>query len=251
MHYVNTDKRMDEWVPESRVKIIGGVKAESSTSAVPIEGTPAATSHTNGTKKRKRSTSIDGGHSHDSRKAHTAQLVPSEIGGAPVPDDDPKTLKMSEEEYDMEHHKQITARRNFDKVIFGKWAIRTWYFSPYPLMENELESEASSTPGPGSSVPPFVGQQLPATTGAHAARAFPPSTGPRLPKASVRSHGRTLDILAGGLGRERAHGPDGKESESVLWVCDRCFKYMTEGAVWEGHCVRAIKIIYVSLYANM
>ncbi|EKM60584.1 uncharacterized protein PHACADRAFT_82828 [Phanerochaete carnosa HHB-10118-sp] len=71
---------------------------------------------------------------------------------------------MSEEEYDLEHHKQITARRNFDKVIFGKWSIRTWYFSPYPLMESEVESEAA------------------------------------------------------------------------LWVCDRCFKYMTEGAVWEGHC---------------
>ena len=222
---------MDEWIPESRARVPEGVKVEPSTSAISTEGRLNAPSHPNGTKKRKRSSSIDGSHNHDSRKAYTAQLVPSEIGGAPVPDDDPKTLKMSEEEYDLERHKQITARRNFDKVIFSKWSIRTWYFSPYPLMENELESEASSTPGPSSTVPPIP------TTGPHTPRTLSLNTVSRGPRASTRLHGRTSDLLAGGLARERTHGPDGKETESMLWVCDRCFKYMTEGAVWEGHSV--------------
>ena len=130
VHYLNTDKRMDEWMPESCVRIPEGVKPEPGSTVVLPRGASAATSHVNGTKKRKRSMSIDVvSRSHEHRRAHAAQLVPSEIGGAPVPDDDPRTLKMSEEEYDMEHHKRITARRNFEKVIFGKWSIRTWYYS--------------------------------------------------------------------------------------------------------------------------
>ena len=36
---------------------------------------------------------------------------------------------MTEEEYDIQQHKQITAKRNFDKVNFGQWQIKTWYVS--------------------------------------------------------------------------------------------------------------------------
>lgn len=35
-------------------------------------------------------------------------------------------LLMTEEEFDIKHHKQITAQRNFDKVNFGQWRIKTW-----------------------------------------------------------------------------------------------------------------------------
>ena len=37
---------------------------------------------------------------------------------------------MTEEEFDIQHHKQITARRNFDKVNFGHWQIKTWCVPP-------------------------------------------------------------------------------------------------------------------------
>lgn len=33
---------------------------------------------------------------------------------------------MTEEDFDIEHHKKITAQRNFDKVYFGDWEIKTW-----------------------------------------------------------------------------------------------------------------------------
>lgn len=180
VHYVNTDKRMDEWVPEHLVRSLQGQKQEPSGTSTSTAEASRAISHVNGTKKRKRSSSVET--SHDTKRVlNVPQLVPSEIGGVPA-DDDPRTLKMSEEEYDLEHHKQLTARRNFDKVIFGRWSIRTWYFSPYPLMENELESEASSTPGPSSSVgPAFSSAGLASGTGAHAPRALPPSMGHRLP----------------------------------------------------------------------
>ncbi len=36
---------------------------------------------------------------------------------------------MTEEDFDFEHHQQITAQRNFDKVNFGHWQIKTWYVS--------------------------------------------------------------------------------------------------------------------------
>lgn len=204
VHYSGTDKRLDEWVPESTVSARNGHGSS--------EGKSGANGAT--TKKRKRSKSTDGA-------VASTSAVPSP-GGADGAND-AKTLRMmSEEEYDIEHHKQITARRNFDRVTFGRWSIKTWYFSPYPLLENELDTDAGTPPLGGASV---------------SGRGGPSATiGPRLPKVSVRSHGRTSDLFAGGLGRHYVQ-KDREGRESVLWVCDRCFKYMSEGAVWEGHCV--------------
>ncbi|KAI0344184.1 acyl-CoA N-acyltransferase [Trametopsis cervina] len=187
VHYANTDKRLDEWVPESTVRVTS------------VKG-PAAKAHTqtNGAaKKRKRSSSPG---------------LPDENGKGVT-----KEIKMSEEEYDIEHHKQITARRNFDKVNFGKWQIKTWYFSPYPLIETEGEEQI-----PASSA--HVG-----ASGSHGVT----SASARIPgvsKSTVRSHGRTSDLLAGGLGRSHGIG-----ERAVLWVCDKCFKYMAEGLSWELH----------------
>ena len=39
-----------------------------------------------------------------------------------------------------------------------------------------------------------------------------------------------MDLFAGAVNRENAGG--------VLWVCDRCFKYMADGTSWEVHMVR-------------
>jgi histone acetyltransferase MYST1 len=95
VHYVNQDKRMDEWIPE-------------------VDFMPSATD-THHSRKRKRSSQ------HDSDE------------GSPTPDEFSaeengveRTMVVSEEDYDFEHHKQITAQRNFDKVQFGDWLIRTW-----------------------------------------------------------------------------------------------------------------------------
>lgn len=40
-----------------------------------------------------------------------------------------------------------------------------------------------------------------------------------------------MNLFAGAVNRESAGG--------VLWVCDRCFKYMTDGTSWEVHMVRS------------
>lgn len=41
-----------------------------------------------------------------------------------------------------------------------------------------------------------------------------------------------MDLFAGAVNRENASG--------ILWVCDRCFKYMTDGTSWEVHMVRPV-----------
>ncbi|KAJ7621150.1 acyl-CoA N-acyltransferase [Roridomyces roridus] len=174
VHYVNQDKRMDEWVNEEHFM-------------------PSVTdSHS-----RKRRRSQDG----------------SEEGSpAPSPPEEPTTVEMTEEDYDMEHHKKITAQRNFEKVHFGEWMIRTWYFSPYPLMENE-EAEAALLNGHSNG------------NGGNTSAASP---APKVPgrHPTIRSHARVLDLLAGGLTRAE---------KTTLYVCQFCFKYMTDPGLYEAH----------------
>lgn len=82
------------------------------------------------------------------------------------------------------------------------------YFSPYPLTDAEEEIPVTSTSS--TSQPKIPGVQ----------------------KTTARSHGRTSDLLAGGLGRAHA-GPE----KAMLWVCQQCFKYMADGASYDLHVV--------------
>ena len=105
--------------------------------------------------------------------------------------------------------------------VYARLLIGSWfrYFSPYPLTETEINEHASgSTPGP---------------THSHVGSSISAGRIPGVARASLRSHGRTSDLLAGGLGRN--HGAAGEKS--TLWVCDKCFKYMAEGQSWELHVV--------------
>ncbi|KAJ6551514.1 acyl-CoA N-acyltransferase [Mycena capillaripes] len=192
VHYVNRDKRMDEWIPES-------------------EFMPSATdSHPS--RKRKR-TSQDGS---DDGSTPDGELSATENGVE-------RTMEVSEEDYDFEHHKQITAQRNFDKVHFGDWLIRTWYFSPYPLMENEEATELAVSASNALNGHP----NAPNGTSSSAPSPAPKIPGVRHPTA--RSHARVLDLLAGGLHRSE---------KTMLWVCEFCFKYMADAVLYEMHRLR-------------
>lgn len=117
MHYANADKRLDEWVPETIVRPSPQSHTDSHTT-LPTEPSNSSASHSNGhaPKKRKRSLSVEVLEGADGTEGSASAVV-----------------KMSEEEYDIEHHKQITAKRNFDKVNFGKWQIKTWYVGFIPV----------------------------------------------------------------------------------------------------------------------
>ncbi|TBU30796.1 acyl-CoA N-acyltransferase [Dichomitus squalens] len=198
VHYVDKDKRLDEWVAERDVRPAGGHEADNMS---------------NGTTRKRKRDSVDGAGSSSLRSSPSRPPRDQDAGsGSAQPEDEDASKAnasvITEEEYDIEHHKQITAKRNFDKVIFGRWQIKTWYFSPYPLTESETEETVT----PSSHTPSAVGRI------------------PGVSRSSIRSHGRTSDLLAGGLGRSHGTGQN-----STLWVCDRCFKYMAEGLSWEVH----------------
>ncbi|KAJ7678282.1 acyl-CoA N-acyltransferase [Mycena polygramma] len=190
VHYVNRDKRMDEWIPEVDFMLSATDSSQS--------------------RKRKR-TSQDG-----SDDGSTPELSAEENGVE-------RTMVVSEEDYDFEHHKQINAQRNFDKVHFGDWQIRTWYFSPYPLMENE-ETEALAV---GSSNALNGHPNANNGAGSSAPSPIPKIMGVRNP--TTRSHARVIDLLAGGLIRSE---------KAMLWVCEYCFKYMADATLYEMHRLR-------------
>ncbi|CCM03718.1 uncharacterized protein FIBRA_05864 [Fibroporia radiculosa] len=195
VHYVNSDKRLDEWISQDAVRPSGSHEAGMASNG--------------STRKRKRS-SVDG----ETSAGVASPIHLGALAGALGPGtSNPQPI--TEEEYDIQHHKQITAKRNFDKVVFGRWEIKTWYFSPYPLTETETEDQLAtpSSHGPSSS-----------------------SRIQGVSRSSFRSHGRTSDLLAGGLGRNNGTG-----EKAMLWVCDKCFKYMAEGLSWELHVKKCIR----------
>ena len=116
VHYVQTDKRLDEWVAERDVRPAGGHEAEGTTS--------------NGSARKRKRRSTDGQNIQRGSPGQSRDGEPSGSAGAEEDADEDgaraNASVITEEEYDIEHHKQITAKRNFDKVNFGKWQIRTW-----------------------------------------------------------------------------------------------------------------------------
>ena len=111
MHYADTDKRLDEWIPESIIRLL------PSNANTPKASTPDASSTS---RKRKRPSVERDSALPEGSRASSELRVDGGEGGA-------TSVAITEEEYDIEHHKQITAKRNFDKVIFGRWQIKTWY----------------------------------------------------------------------------------------------------------------------------
>ena len=101
---------MDEWIPEN------GLRAASTESNVP-NGTPAETTtkRTAGTKRKRGHQSVSPSPEEPEEDTRTVGALQEEA-----------TITISEEDYDFEQHKRITAQRNFDKVHFGEWKIKTW-----------------------------------------------------------------------------------------------------------------------------
>jgi histone acetyltransferase HTATIP/histone acetyltransferase MYST1 len=237
VHYLNTDKRLDEWVSEELIRRTTEHEVKTAT-------TGPSSSTTNGiqTRKRKRGSDVAQPAPTTRRVADAANAQPDTAreegssNGAEIQPIQPREL--TEEEYDIQQHRKLFSKRNFDKVVFGQWQIKTWcvlayvllslsqpcssgalrYFSPYPVTESESNDATSSAAPRGPPTPAGPGQKVVGVS-----------------RASIRAHGRTSDLLAGGLNRSHS-----RLEHSVLWVCDRCFKYMTDGTLWEVHTVRAI-----------
>jgi len=98
VHYIDQDKRLDEWVDETDCKPVD----KDTEKNVPTS------------RKRKRRTL------EPSRPSLCdIQLAPDR--------------ELSAEDLDIKQHKQITAQRNFETVHFGNYQIKTWYVCSCPL----------------------------------------------------------------------------------------------------------------------
>lgn len=155
VHYLNTDKRMDEWVPLENCRKITPAPVLP---AAPVENGSMHTTDVDATepKKRKRGRPPTRGRRGlgtlppPSRlQMHPPETLPDASGSKGVSTfsgegsagvcevgiasgdsmgakNGTTEIMMTEEDYDIQHHKQITAQRNFDKVHFGEWQVKTW-----------------------------------------------------------------------------------------------------------------------------
>jgi len=111
VHYIHADKRMDEWIPDGHFRPSderGDINSRSPTRKRKRKGdTPGVSRPGTQSPAREQSAGISGV-LEGNGSIGTEEIV------------------MTEEDFDIQHHKQITAQRNFDKVHFGEWQIKTW-----------------------------------------------------------------------------------------------------------------------------
>jgi hypothetical protein len=123
VHYLNTDKRLDEWVSEELIRPATEHEARAA-----IMGPSSST--TNGIQTRKRKRGSDAPQpSPTTRRASNATKTQQDTteetsNGAEIQPAQPREL--TEEEYDIQQHRKLFSKRNFDKVVFGQWQIKTW-----------------------------------------------------------------------------------------------------------------------------
>ena len=124
VHYLNTDKRLDEWVSEQLIR--PATEHEARTTAM-----GPSTSTTNGVQTRKRKRGPDAAQpSSTARRVSNAANNQPEAStegtsnGVGIQPTQPREL--TEEEYDIQQHRKLFSKRNFDKVVFGQWQIKTW-----------------------------------------------------------------------------------------------------------------------------
>lgn len=126
VHYLNTDKRLDEWVSEELIRPATEHEARTT-----VMGPSPSTTNGIQTRKRKRGSDAAQPSPTTRRVSNAANTQPDtstagEVSnGAGTQPNQPREL--TEEEYDIQQHRKLFSKRNFDKVVFGQWQIKTWY----------------------------------------------------------------------------------------------------------------------------
>ncbi|KDN51413.1 acyl-CoA N-acyltransferase [Tilletiaria anomala UBC 951] len=184
VHLEGTDKRLDRWIDESAIHSRDGkskVEAtqkgsdatEVATETVGQHGGPISSKTVSATALGKRK-----------RQDHLNGALPSR-DSTPVP----HAVRES-------HAHPSSNVRNIDRVFFGSFDIKTWYYSPYPLEEHDHDAHGAIHQSAVSS----------STTGAQAGTEDKARFS-YLPAKTLRS----------------------------LWVCEGCFKYMRTFAGYKAH----------------
>ena len=139
VHYLNTDKRLDEWVSEELIRPATEHEARA-TAMGPSSST------TNGIQTRKRKRGNDAAQpSSTVRRVSNAANTKPETTTEETPNGavtQPAQLReLTEEEYDIQQHRKLFSKRNFDKVVFGQWQIKTWCVRGYALWVHHVHLE--------------------------------------------------------------------------------------------------------------
>ncbi|KAH7334038.1 acyl-CoA N-acyltransferase [Rhizoctonia solani] len=200
VHYEGRDKRLDEWVPTSSVRLESDSTGQ--TNELDLDGQDGSRA-----KKRNRTTGPSLGHSDGTPattqddEVNSPATLPSTLGPSPHTRDQTEAAQQ---------HITLTAQRNFDRVNFDQWHIKTWYYSPYPSFEDDADTHTRPRATPEGPVASAQG-------GAHSATHLTASG------ATPTTNHTTAAAETTGSG------------DATLWVCDRCFKYMREATAWELH----------------
>ncbi|KAL3801857.1 hypothetical protein ACHAWO_003863 [Cyclotella atomus] len=139
VHYVEHDRRLDEWVPLSRFQL-------STLKRCPTDAQDASHEHSA---------------THGSGKRHTRSAEPRKRDrrhSSEVPDGDPlaHTTESNNHntnpitrgggnfhsdlaELEAEHH-EITKVKNIAKICMGKYEVEAWYYSPFPAPYAQAET---------------------------------------------------------------------------------------------------------------
>ncbi|KEP49487.1 putative myst histone acetyltransferase [Rhizoctonia solani 123E] len=200
VHYEGRDKRLDEWVPTSAVRLDNDSTGQANETDLDSQDGSRA-------KKRNRTTGPSLAHSDGTPattqddEVNSPATLPSTLG---------PSIHTRDQTEAAQQHIALTAQRNFDRVNFDQWHIKTWYYSPYPSFEDDADTHTRPRATPEG--PAVVTQG-----GAHATTHLP--TGGATPAANHTT----------------AAAESTSSGDATLWVCDRCFKYMREATAWELH----------------
>lgn len=133
VHYLNTDKRLDEWITDELIR-----PATEHEARIAIMGPSPSTTNGIQTRKRKRDSDAAQLSPTTRRVSNAATTQPDTIkeegtsNGAKAQPIQPREL--TEEEYDIQQHRKLFSKRNFDRVVFGQWQIKTWCVLIYVLL---------------------------------------------------------------------------------------------------------------------
>lgn len=214
IHRHDQDKRMDGWVDQSSVR---PVSARPAPTATPAPSDPhhllLSTATRPGDKgKRKAENELKYDDSDGSRTPSASRQA------SPTPPDrlpHPRSRKNAPAS-----SPETPALRNIDRVLYGNFDIKTWYYSPYPLDHDDDATDGSAA---SSHVSTGLGSnkrnQSPSLR--HGAASSPaarraPNTGADSPASASR-----MSPAAG-----HARGRKDVLPTKMLWICDGCFKYM-------------------------
>ncbi|KAL0490270.1 HAG4 [Acrasis kona] len=123
VHYVDFDRRLDEWVSVDKLNIeafkagengdLNGENSQPGTSKPSGPDAPSVVGE-------------DGGAKVERKVTRNMKRKFNEMNHVDEAEHDPQTAALEKE------HEEITKVKNVEVIEFGKFEVDTWYFSPYP-----------------------------------------------------------------------------------------------------------------------